>query len=88
MSNPMPSWSHRDLETLIKWLLDAGNKLADVENEIDLARGVRENVSDARTCVKGALMLAREIRSVQEELIINGETAQAAAHGETKAPRR
>ena len=79
MANPYPSWGNRDLETLIKWLLDAGEKLADVENEIALSRPVRENVSDARTSVKAALMLAREIRSAQEDLLLNGQAQEKTA---------
>jgi hypothetical protein len=74
MSNPFPSWAHRDLETVIKWLLDASEQLADVENEIDLAKFVREKVSDARTSVKAALMLAREVRSAQEDLVSSNGT--------------
>lgn len=81
MSNPYPSWAHRDIETLIKWLLDAGEKLADIENEIDLSRAVREKVSDARTSVKGALMLAREVRSTQEDLMNNGDETKDQTSG-------
>jgi len=86
MANPFPSWAHRDIETLIKWLLDASVNLGDIENETDLPKPIREKVSDARTSVKGALMLAREVRSSQEDLMSDAENqkAQDAAAQKTK----
>lgn len=78
MANPYPSWAHRDIETLIKWLLDASVNLGEIENETDLPKPIREKVSDARTSVKGALMLAREVRSSQEDLISDGAKNETA----------
>lgn len=90
MANTYPTWAYRDLETLITWLLDASIQLANVENESNLSKPLREQVSDARTNVKAALMIAREIRSTQENLLSeegspgNGEITQAP---QTETPR-
>lgn len=57
--------------------MNAAAGLAEIEDDPNVSRQTRELASDARTHVKGALMLLREIRSQHENLIAN--------NGETKA---
>lgn len=75
MSKPLFSWAFRDLETMIAWLSTASTHLAEIENDPNLSRTNRELASDARTSVKGALMLAKEIRSASEDIQHNGEAS-------------
>lgn len=73
----LPSWAFRDLETAIGWLLNASTNVAEIEDDPNISRQTRELASDARTHVKGALMLLREIRSQHENLVTTNGEAKA-----------
>lgn len=73
--NRLPTWTYRDLETSIAWVMNAAANLTDIEDDPNVSRKTRELTSDARTNLKAALMLLREIRSQHENFLAqNGES--------------
>ncbi len=72
--NRLSSWMFRDLETMIAWLMNAAENIAEIENNDNISGQVRELASEARTNVKGALMLGRELRAQQESMLSGEES--------------
>lgn len=76
----LPTWCYRDVETSIGWLLTAASDLGVIENDPNISRQTRELTSDARTSIKAALMLLREVRSQHENLLSdNGQETEERA---------
>lgn len=73
MAKPLASWCARDLETTIVWLMSASDDMSEIENNPHIANHIRELASDARTNVKAALMLTREMRSAHENISSDGQ---------------
>lgn len=69
MSTPLPSWSHRDLETAISNLIDAEREIKQLTDAPDISNVHREIASEARAFVKTARQFLKIVRGRQEELL-------------------
>jgi len=80
MSQPLASWSHRDLESIITLLKDAETELANVTDDADLPKALRAHANEASGLIKAAKHLLKNVRARQEDIL----DEQTQTHTETE----